>query len=437
MHNAYEELCALAITGQLSDSERALLDEHMRECLECRTLMEQLQPEVCHLAPAMAELLRVDVAAPAGMRSRFLERAAEQGLHISAGSEVQPSGVAEARIVTGARTRFGEWWEALFPRERFLGFAAVGACFLVAGVAANREWRMQREPISHNNVSGAVSTALSNGNVATVQAVSVSSTLPSSGSASGSASAQEEKELRDRLAGLSQRLEAASAKAAALETANAELERSLSAATQQAELSAAERDAQRSASQSATAQVAALRQQLDDAKSKLVTLDAVATMQQEQTAAAQSRVASLKAEMDQMYAARSSAESLISARNLHIIDVYDDTGKGSGQGAFGRVFYVQGKSLVFYAYDLPDSKRDKNFSFQLWGEGQGLEPVTYKLGLLRPDSGGHGRWVVACDDPKILGQLRGVFIAPPSRRGDPPAPSQKMMYAMLGSANHP
>jgi hypothetical protein len=98
---------------------------------------------------------------------------------------------------------------------------------------------------------------------------------------------------------------------------------------------------------------------------------------------------------------------------------------------------VEGKSLVFYAYDLPNPKREKSFSFQLWGEGQGLEPTTYKLGLLRPDTSGHGRWVVACDDPKILGHLRGVFIAPASTKGDPPSPSQKLMYAMLGSANHP
>jgi hypothetical protein len=248
---------------------------------------------------------------------------------------------------------------------------------------------------------------------------------------------QEEQELRAQLALLSQRLEAAAAKADALEAANAQLERSISSTTQQAESIAAERDAQRNASQAANSQVAALRQQLDDAQSKILTLDAVAAMQEKQTNEAQLRVASLKAEMDQMYAARSSAEAMISARNLHIIDVYDDTGKGSGQGAFGRVFYVQGKSLVFYAYDLPNPKRDKDFSFQLWGEGQGLEPTTYKLGLLRPDGGGHGRWVVACDDPKILGRLRGVFIAPPSSKGDVPSPSKKMMYAMLGSANHP
>jgi hypothetical protein len=253
---------------------------------------------------------------------------------------------------------------------------------------------------------------------------------------SDSASTQDEP-LRDELANLTRRLELATRKENELEVSNAELQRSLATTSQQSELASADLEAQRSASQAASAQVSALRQQLEEEKSKVLTLDAVAVAQEKQTAEAQSRVASLKAEMDQMYAARSTTEAMISARNLHIVDVYDDTVHGTRQAAFGRVFYVEGKSLVFYAYDLPNPKRDKNFSFQLWGEGQGLEPTTYKLGLMRPDASGHGRWVVACDDPKILGQLRGVFIAPASPKGDPPAPSQKLMYALLGSANHP
>jgi ABC-type transporter Mla subunit MlaD len=244
-------------------------------------------------------------------------------------------------------------------------------------------------------------------------------------------------QLRKQLEGLSERLDSATSKTAQLEASNAQLEQALSAASQQARLNSVESDLQRDASKAANAQVAALRQQLDDARSKMVTLDAVASAQEKQTTEAQARVASLKAEMDQMYAARNTAETMISSRNLHIIDVYDDNGRGGRQGAFGRVFYVEGKSLVFYAYDLPNPKRGQNFSFQLWGEGQGLEPTTYKLGLMHPDTAAHGRWVVSCDDPKILGQLRGIFIAPASPKGDPPSPSQKLMYALLGSANHP
>jgi hypothetical protein len=430
MHNPYEELCALAITGQVTDSERALLDEHMRECEECRTLIEHLHPEVSRLAPAMAELLRVDAAPPEGMRERFLRRASVEGLNITAGTELPQSVAIQARARDGLGERFGVWWRSLFAHDRSLGFWAVAAGLLIVGVVGSHMLLVQREQPGHEqirreDVSAAVMHAEPTKAVEVLKPVQAASVSP------------QEEGLRTEMAAITQRLELATAKAAELEASNAQLQHSLAAASQQAELTAAERDAQRAASQASNAQVAALRQQLDDAKSKMVTLDAVAAAQERQTSDAEARVASMKAEMDQMYAARGTAEAMISARNLHIIDVYDDTGRGAKQGAFGRVFYVEGKSLVFYAYDLPNPKRDKNFSFQLWGEGQGLEPTTYKLGLLRPDTTGHGRWVVACDDPKILGQLRGVFIAPASPKGDPPSPSQKLMYAMLGSANHP
>jgi len=39
--------------------------------------------------------------------------------------------------------------------------------------------------------------------------------------------------------------------------------------------------------------------------------------------------------------------NLMGARNLHIIDVHDADGKGNDKKATGRVFFTEGKSLVF------------------------------------------------------------------------------------------
>ena len=59
---------------------------------------------------------------------------------------------------------------------------------------------------------------------------------------------------------------------------------------------------------------------------------------------------------------------LMGARNLHIIDVRDADGKGKNQKSFGRIFYTEGKSLIFYAYDLDEGKVTKaNYSFEVWG----------------------------------------------------------------------
>jgi hypothetical protein len=77
--------------------------------------------------------------------------------------------------------------------------------------------------------------------------------------------------------------------------------------------------------------------------------------------------------------------SLVAARNLQIIDVYDSNAAGKRQRAFGRVFYVEGRSLVFYAYDLVAAHTQKNITFHLWGEQAGSKETTLSLGVLHDD----------------------------------------------------
>jgi hypothetical protein len=42
---------------------------------------------------------------------------------------------------------------------------------------------------------------------------------------------------------------------------------------------------------------------------------------------------------------------LMGVRSLHIIDVRDANGAGKNQKFFGRIFYTEGKSLIFYVFD--------------------------------------------------------------------------------------
>jgi hypothetical protein len=428
MHNQFEELCALAITGQITDSERVLLDEHVRGCEDCRSLLEELHGSAPQMAPALAELLLVNVEPPAGMRDRFLEQAADAGLTIRAGDAITAqSGQASAGAVdVSFWTRVGDWVSCRFVQIRLMPVSAAVACLgvacMVGSVGVYVQATRQRTVAE-----------LGSANRPYVQFVKpvVADAVPRG------AAASDEKELRAEIAQLSSQLALQQAKESELESSKKQMKEQLSTTTQQTQSSAMEADAQRRLAQQTGAQVAALQQQLAETKTRIVQLDAVAAMQEQQTTEAQARVASLRAEMDQMYAARGTAETMISSRNLHIVDVYDNAGSSSHEGAFGRVFFVEGKSLVFYAYDLPKSKRKDGFSFQLWGEGRGAEPTTFKLGLMHPDNTGHGGWVVSCDDPKVLNQLNAVYIAPESTRGERPAQGQKRMYALLGSANHP
>jgi hypothetical protein len=128
---------------------------------------------------------------------------------------------------------------------------------------------------------------------------------------------------------------------------------------------------------------------------------------------------------------------MISSRNLHIIDIYDNDASNRARQLSGRVFYVEGKSLVFYAYDLPDTQRkSRDTVFRVWGETAGTRTTSYQLGVMRKETSGQGRWVLSFNDPKVLTRINAVYVStdPPALAPENP---HRLMYAFLGSANHP
>jgi hypothetical protein len=424
MHNQFEELCAFAISDQISDAERMLLDEHLRVCDDCRSFLDDMRTEAPQLASAMAELMVVPVEPPSGMRQRFLERAAEAGLNVHPGPAVVP----HLPSVKSAVPRSPMWAALGWLRSHVtisLPAAAAFATVCVVATYLGLSLKRVRTPEAQLAASRKQPESL-------VQPLRQTATAQKTDRTA--LDAAQEDALKKELDAAHAQIKGYAEKQKQLESANDQLSRSLLNETQVSDLRAADLQAQRDA---ASKQVAALHQQLDEADSKATTLEAVASLQEKLTQDAQQKLAAMRDETDKLYASRGTVESLVASRNLHIIDVYDSSGNGNRQGAFGRVFFVEGKSLVFYAYDLPTSKRQKSVSFQLWGEGQGAEPTTFKLGLMRPDTNGNGRWVVSCDDPNVLKQLRAVYIAPPSSRADPPSQGQRLMYALLGAANHP
>jgi hypothetical protein len=131
--------------------------------------------------------------------------------------------------------------------------------------------------------------------------------------------------------------------------------------------------------------------------------------------------------------------SLVAARNLHIIDVYDSNPDGKRGRAFGRVFYVEGRSLVFYAYDLPVAHAQKNISFHLWGEEAGSSQMTLSLGVLHDDDPRERRWALTCNDQAILAKINSVYVTAesPGKPDDAPR-GPRVLYAYFGAPpNHP
>lgn len=130
---------------------------------------------------------------------------------------------------------------------------------------------------------------------------------------------------------------------------------------------------------------------------------------------------------------------LMGARNLHIIDVRDADGKGKNRKSFGRIFYTEGKSLIFYAYDLDDGKGGKaNCAFEVWGERLGEPASVRSLGILYTDDKVQKRWALSIHDPQQLAEIDSVFVTLESHQGASRPIGGKILFAFLGGqANHP
>jgi len=142
----------------------------------------------------------------------------------------------------------------------------------------------------------------------------------------------------------------------------------------------------------------------------------------------------------QLLSASHDVTDLMGARTLHIVDVVDTDPRGKSRPAFGRIFFTEGKSLIFYAYDLNDHKMQKaNYQYQVWAKKEGPNQRPLKLGVFYSDDRVQRRWMFRCDDPKILREIDSVFVTFERSDTEPSHPEgSSLMYAYLrGQPNHP
>jgi hypothetical protein len=145
---------------------------------------------------------------------------------------------------------------------------------------------------------------------------------------------------------------------------------------------------------------------------------------------------------DQYLSSDRDIRELMGARKLYIADVFDVDGSSRTQKPFGRVFYTQGKSLIFYAFDLDREPGVVNAStFQVWGQReapQGQQGSPMNLGILYMDNESNRRWVMRFDDPKKLAEIDAVFVTVEPRGGSHKPTNKPFLYALLrNEANHP
>jgi hypothetical protein len=109
---------------------------------------------------------------------------------------------------------------------------------------------------------------------------------------------------------------------------------------------------------------------------------------------------------------------LVAARNLRIIDIYDFDA-GSRKKETGRIFYTEGKFLLFYVYDLGQSRK-----FYVWGSNR--DGNVHNLGTLDEDDLPQGRWKLQVDDTRLLADVSRIFVT-----AEPHSQGKKILSAYL------
>jgi len=132
------------------------------------------------------------------------------------------------------------------------------------------------------------------------------------------------------------------------------------------------------------------------------------------------------------------ARNLFGARDLHIVDVYDVKGDGKTKRTYGRVYYVEKRLLVFYAFDLQNHQNPKRAVFQAWGYREANVGKPLNLGLFAIDDSAMSRWVLKVSRVDVLSHIDAVFVTVEPPGGSTAPRGKKVLYAnLVGPPNHP
>jgi hypothetical protein len=410
-HTHYEELCALASVGQISPLQYRELSDHMRDCADCRDAYTDLL-DLTHIRLPIAAGGEASTANPAGLlaramgkdyKARFLARAKEQGINISSTQDV----------------RRGFWTNS--PR---LPYQHAAAMVIVAGVLSHR-WK------DANARNAALSTRVAQLSEQNAELKTQAESLSKGKQTVETDLLKTRNSSSDMVARLHELEEQIKKNQLEIQAANAQL---VTASDQGTEREQKLREAQQT--------ILAVNQEIVKLRASPPGDDVRFREQQLQIADLSHRTKQQEEVIDKqqkLLAVDADVRNLMAARSLHITDVFDVDGKGKKKSAFGRVFYTEGKSLIFYAFDLEGPKVPSGkHSFQAWGQLSDSSTHAVNLGIFFVDDPGQKRWMLRFDNPEVLEKINAVFVTTEPHGGALHPSGQKLMYAYLGhEPNHP
>ena len=439
-HERFEELSALSAIGQISAEEFRELQAHLQGCATCR-LRQADFTEILHehlplLAPTDAAMpgSRNVAFHDASYKQRFIQRAQKEGLVFSP----EVTGVKNLRQVEASRWRDLAWlWQ---PKRLAYSLALVALGFWLGSLGARRALKVNA-PVSSElaNVRDENSRLrqqveqLATQPLRTQPEALVSQPRPMAPAANADLERQLAQARRDSAAAM-----------ARTQVLDEELQKT------SGELAGLKEEASRLRNDSAsTAKLKETEAALQAASSELQKLQRERSVYASTFADQQTQIRDLMEKLGkqtegieqerELTAASRDIRQLMGARNLHIIDVEDVEDSSGPKQPVGRVFYTEGKSLIFYAFDLEKRRKSlEKYSFQAWGQREAKGGPVQSLGVFVNEDQGKSPWVLKYDDPKVLAQIDSVFVTIEPKGGSNRPQGRQLMYAYLrANANHP
>jgi hypothetical protein len=425
-HEHFEELCAAASIGQATAEELAQLEQHTSECDACcRAYLDYLNVASQEFAapkeaPALSGRDLEEALNSELFTRRFFDRAKREGIVFS--SEVDKN----TKITAPVRA---------FPSRRLFrpGWAAaIAAGVILAVVGSSSYFHWSRRFDKRKDTSAAMPNSIGSGPPTMTALDRRIQELTAANLDLSLQIARLNTELRkkdDKLVGVETNLRATSQDRRNLASDRDALQAKLDTALQ--ELGKTE------------SLVAAAQQEASTQTTYARDIEAKSVADQVKLRDLEDSLNEKSALLDhdrQLLRASHDVTDLMGARNLHIVDVVDTDSRGKSRPAFGRIFFTEGKSLIFYAYDLNQQKMQKaDYQYQIWAKKEGPNQRPMRLGIFYSDDKAQSRWMFRCDDPKVLREIDSVFVTFERSDSDPSHPEgPSLMYAYLrGQPNHP
>jgi hypothetical protein len=423
-HEKFRKLSALANSGTLSSSELLELEAHLSACHQCQEIHREYQllatagmPFLASAHPNLEEDAEWD---DSQVRQRLLFRVRKQQ---SAASSLEDSLFRQKVLYPyflGSPTR--QWITG-----------ALAACLLVTVSLAS--YRMGRA--THDTAKLPFPSIQEKVRDLAVQKSSADDLLQKQ---AARIIQVEERSTRQQqeVSRLQAALHVLEQRSVQLLAAKSESEERVLAVSRQRDSLTAQLQQAEQSYRSAQVELASLRAEYDRARLRMTALES----KNDDLAASNRSLEQKLTDTDRLLASDRDIRELMGARKLYIADVFDVDSGSRTRKPFGRIFYTQKKSLIFYAFDLDRQPGVKNTSiFQVWGQKDAeltKNAHATNLGILYVDGESNRRWVLRLDDPKQLAEIDAVFVTVEPHGGSLKPTGKPLLYALLRKeANHP